>query len=129
MIKDKNTIIFEYIDRTCEKVQVYAGKCRYNYKCHLNSVHEAWKANDKKIAMLMCFDSNGFPFIHFVNVRNKRFIDNTLGYYISKNQCYFVRYIKKKEFDIVGNIFTNYRKEIKTILPWYYRIAHKLDSI
>lgn len=113
-------------------VEVKAGLCRYNYKCHLNTVHDAVNNNEGCIAMLVCFDKREpkYSFIHFVNVSIfGEYTDNTLGYWIKDYNCYLIKEIGMEDFDRIGDIFDDYRKHIKSILPFYHRLFHKLDDI
>ncbi len=46
-------IIKNMVITTLPKISVIGGKCRFNYKCHVNAVHDAINENHDKIAM--CF--------------------------------------------------------------------------
>jgi len=104
------------------KIKVKSGKCRYNYKCHRNAVHDALNKNHEKIAMCFYIDDNQ-PIIHFINVDEKgRFIDNTIGRWSEQLDYYFIRYIYKNQFFDIDDIFGNYRLQIRNELPLYIRI-------
>ena len=115
-------IIKDHILSTCEKIkEVKAGELRYNYKCHLNSVHHALCENHLKIAM--CFYMDGdLPIIHFINVSvNKVYTDNTLGVWCTKHDYYLIKLIDSSEFWDIEKTFSAYRKEIMRKLPFYVR--------
>ena len=118
----KNKIVAEH-----KKIKVKPGKCRYNFKCQMNAVHEALKKGDKKIAMTVYFDGS-YPIIHFVNYRKGKFVDNTLGQWSSQNDYYFIRWIIEEEFWEVNDIFTAYRKEIKKSISWWVRLTSNYDA-
>lgn len=113
--------IKKYVENTYKPIKVESGKCRYNYKCQMNAVHEAIKKKHKKIAMCVCVE-NGFVFIHFINYRKGIFIDNTLGEWSAIHDYYLVRFIKEKEFYSVNSIFTSFRGHLQTKLSWLVRL-------
>lgn len=99
----------------------------YNYMCHANSVHIAVKNKHEKIALCYILDE-GVPIIHFINVNNKGYVDNTLGYFTKFNDYYFVRFINKNEFDDVFTIHKKLRKQIKNQLPFFIRILANFEA-
>lgn len=126
MFEDKKNKIFQsYVDGTFKMIEVKPGKCRYNFRCHLNSVHEAMKHNHDKIAMVVYFVKGNDPIVHFINYNGKKFVDNTLGQWTTFNEYHFVRWISKDEFSRVNTIFTNFCKTIHNMMPWYIRWTHK----
>ncbi len=109
------------------RIEVTAGKLRYNHQCHMNSVHEAKKHKHKKLAMCIYFDGD-YPIIHFINYDGKKFICNTLGEWINCYDFYFVRWIKDKDMWNINDIFTNYRRELRKTLSWWVRLISKYDA-
>ena len=105
-----------------EKIKVKAGKCRYNFRCQYNAVHEAKKAGDNKIAMTMYLDDN-HPIIHFVNYQNSEFIDNTLGEWSQKNEYYFVKWIEEEDMWNVDDFFTAFRIDLRSKLSWWLKLT------
>lgn len=106
---------------TMPKIKVKSGVCRYNFRCQLNSVHDALNDEQDKIAMCFYFDES-YPIIHFLNIDNEgNYIDNTLGRWSETFDYYLIRTIEKDSFFKINDIFTAYRKEVKTKLPWYVR--------
>lgn len=106
---------------TMPKINVKAGLCRYNFRCHLNSVHDALNDEQDKIAMCFYLD-DGFPIIHFLNIDNENnYIDNTFGRWSETFDYYLIRTIEKESFFSINDIFRAYRKEIKSKLPCYVR--------
>lgn len=114
--------IVNYTIATYKKIKVNPGKCRYNYMCHSNAVHEAKKKKHKKIAMVIYIDE-GYPIIHFINFKNKKFKDNTLGQWTKNNEYYFVRWIKNDEMWEVHTIFRAFKKEIRKKLNWWTKLT------
>lgn len=119
-IKAREEII-DYIKGNFSSIEVRPGKCRYNFRCHDNAVHEASKKNHKKIALCVYID-NGWPIIHFINYNKKKFRDNTLGQWASQYEYYLIRFIEAKDMWNVHHIFEEYRKELGRKLNWKTRI-------
>lgn len=114
--------------KTMPKINVKSGNCRYNFRCHYNSVHEALNNNDEKIAMVFYFIGTNKPILHFVNVdKNGIFTDNTIGRWSEIYDYYLIKYIKKEKFFNIDNIFANYRKKLKEYLPFYVRILSDIE--
>lgn len=120
-------IICDIVINDFKPIKVKSGKCRYNYKCHKNAVHEA--INNKEEFLAMCFYiDDGYPIIHFLNINKKgKYIDNTLGHWSKNIDFYLIKKINKKDFFMIDNIFSTYREEMKTKIPWYIRWFTNLD--
>jgi hypothetical protein len=119
--KKSEKIIKKFIESTMPKIKVESGLCRFNLKCHMNSVHDALNNNQNKIAMCFYIDSNQ-PIIHFLNIDSEgRYIDNTLGRWSEIYDYYLIKEIDSSDFFEINSIFSEYRKELKLKLPWYIR--------
>ena len=114
--------IIDYLRGTKDRIEVKPGKCRYNFRCQYNAVHEAIEQKQKRIAMAMYIDE-GYPIIHFLNVdRRGKFIDNTLGHWSTQNEYFFIKYIDEVDYFKVDSIFTSYRKELQRKLTFFTRL-------
>lgn len=114
--------ICNYIVSKYNTIEVKAGKCRFNYQCHRNSVSEAKKHNHKKLAMVVYIE-DGYPIIHFINYNNKTFIDNTLGEWTSQVDYYFIKWIKAKDMWDVFTVFNAFRGELRKQLSWWVKLT------
>ena len=114
--------IYQYIISHFETIDVESGKCRFNYKCQMNSVHEAKKHKHKKIAMCVYID-DGQPIIHFINYHNDCFVDNTLGEWSKCYNYYFIKFIDEKDFWDVNVFFTAFREDLGRKLNWWTRLT------
>lgn len=126
MINVKSRIesfIGHYIRSNHQKIHVAPGECRYNFQCHSNAVHDAIVNNWPTISLCVYFDSGG-AIIHFLNVKDGLFVDNTLGTWCRNKEYYHIRFIDQNEFDDVHCIHASYRKYLKSMLPWYLRLFH-----
>lgn len=112
----RNKIVSEH---NC--IKVFPGKCRWNFRCSFNAVHEAIRKGDKKIAMVVYFDRD-YPIIHFINFRKGKYIDNTLGEWTSRYEYYLIKFIEKEDFWNVNYIFDKYRETLQNYLPFWTRI-------
>jgi len=121
--------ICKYVKDNYFPIKIEAGKCRYNFRCHLNAVNDAIESGDDKIAMCVYIDE-GYPVIHFLNYKSntesEKFIDNTLGHWCKTKDYYFVRFIESGSFFSISSIFKDFRKSLCMRLPW---IIQKLKTV
>ena len=129
MFKEKaKLIIRNYVKSTYSKIEVNPGLYRFNYKCHCNAVHDAIVNNEDYIALVMILNSTDV-IIHFINInKDEIYTDNTLGHWSSTYDYYLVKYVYRKSFFKIENIFSNYRVELNNILPWWVRNFISLDT-
>lgn len=120
-------VIYDHIISKYNKIEVKPGKCRYNFRCQMNAVHEAKKHKHKKIAMCVYMDDGIYPIIHFVNYNKKVFTDNTLGQWSSQHDYYFIRWIEDKDMFYVDTIFTAFRRELRNQLSWWLRLTSNFE--
>ena len=113
--------IIKYLELNHNKIDVLAGQCRFNQKCHMNAVHDAVVNGEKRIALIMCVDrKDNCAYIHFINVKeNGVFVDNTLGYWVTKHDNYFIRYIERSEFDDITDVFIKFRESLHAKLSFF----------
>lgn len=116
------TQIIEHVTSKYNKIKVKAGKCRYNFYCHANAVHEAKKHKHKKLAMCVYID-DGYPIVHFVNYNKGKFIDNTLGEWSQQHDYYFIKWVKEDEMWDIFNIHTSFKKELRKTLSWWVKLT------
>lgn len=114
--------ISHYILENYDEIKVSPGKCRFNFKCHNNAVHEAKKNQHKKLAMCVYFD-DGYPIIHFINYKKGKFIDNTLGEWSSQVDFYFIDWIYDRDMWNIDNIFSDFRVKLGENLSWWVRLT------
>ena len=119
--KKAKKFIKNMIIATMPKINVKSDKCRYNFRCQMNAVHEALNKNQDKIAMCFYLDGD-YPIIHFINVNDKgEYVDNTLGRWSETFDYYLIRLIDKDSFFKINDVFSAYRKELRLKLPWCVR--------
>lgn len=115
-------IVKKMVIENHQKINVKAGVCRYNFRCQNNAVHDAINDKQDKIAMCIYFYGE-HPIIHFINVnKDGEYIDNTLGHWSATYDYYLIKYIENNSFFNIDKIFTEYRKELRSRLPFLVRI-------
>ena len=121
-------VIYNKIISNHEQIEVVSGKCRYNFRCSFNAVHDAIKKKHKNIAMVMYIHKDTLDcIIHFVNYKKGVYTDNTLGEWSSKYDCYFIKFVKEVEFWDINHIFSRYRKELRNNLSWWLRLTSDVE--
>ena len=114
--------ILKYIISKYNKIEVKAGKLRYNFRCHNNSVHFAKRKGDKKLAMVVYIE-DGYPIVHFINYSKKQFIDNTLGEWATQVDYYFIKWIKEEDYFDIFTVFDAFKEELGKTLNWWTRLT------
>ena len=109
-----------------EKISVVSGECRYNFMCHRNAVHDALNANQDEVAMCFYIDDDQ-PIIHFINIEDGRYVDNTLGRWSDMHDYYLIKTIGKEDFFNIADIFVDYRKQLQGRLPILIRWFNNID--
>lgn len=112
------------------KNKIIAGDCRFNYKCHLNSVHEAIKNNQDQIAICIYFNEvDDLIGLHFMNYNKETdmYIENTHGEFSQIFSYYFLEYLHKDFFWKTGIPFLNWRNFFRTKLPWWLQLLSDFE--
>lgn len=121
-------MFYHYIVSTKDRIEVSPGKCRYNFRCHMNAAHEAMKHNHSSLAMVVYMhNSKVDPIIHFVNYHNGKYVDNTLGEWSRKHEYYLIKHIYPEDYVHIESIFTSYRKTIRRKWSWWLRLTSDLQ--
>lgn len=107
-------------------VQMTPGKCRYNYKCHKNAVHEAFICGQDYVGMGFYMEED-YPIIHFWNVSGDTRTDNTLGEWSRYYTYYEVKLIHMEEFENIDQIFYDYANSLCQKMPWWVRTFKNID--
>lgn len=117
-------LFYDEIISTKERIEVKPGKCRYNFRCQMNAVHEAVENDHEKLAMVVYLhDCKCDPIIHFINYHNGEYVDNTLGQWSKNHEYYLIKYVTKDDFFNINYIFDSYRNTIRKQFSWWYRIT------
>ncbi len=127
--KKSQNEIRKYIKATFKKIDVKAGKCRFNFRCQLNAVHEAIENSEDKVALIIYINKGSSEcIVHFVNVdENGIFTDNTLGHWSKCQDFYFIKYIDEKNFFSINNVLIEYKKFFRKQLNIVTRILSDVE--
>lgn len=116
-----------HLRATKNKIDVRPGKCRFNYKCQCNAVHEAINKKQSRVAMCMYIDGD-YPIIHFVNVSKKgKFKDNTLGNWATNYEFFFIKYVDDVDYFNINDVFNSYSKELRNQLSFFTRLLSDIE--
>lgn len=116
-----------HLRATKDKIDVRPGKCRFNYRCQNNAVHEAINLHQDKVAMCVYIDE-GYPIIHFVNVSRKGiFTDNTLGNWAPNYEFFLIKYVDSVDYFNINDVFLSYRKELRRKLTFFTRLFSDIN--
>ena len=122
-----NQVVVDHVKTNYRLCSVKPGKCRYNFYCHANAVHDALKRGQNRLGLVVYIEK-GQPIVHFVNeAKGGHFKDNTLGYWSRSVDYYFIRWIGSGEFDDVFKIRDTLYKQFKKLIPWYVRWFCKFE--
>jgi len=120
--------IHEFVKLNYKQMEVIGGKCRYNFRCHMNAVHDAIDNDEKRLALCMYIHGD-HPIIHFVNIdKDGTYIDNTLGHWSSAHKYYFVRDVKEKEFFDVNSTLSTFRYELRNKLTFFTKLFSDIEN-
>lgn len=121
--KQQHKIVRTFAHTCFNKIEVKAGECLYNFRCHRNVVHFAKKKKHNRVAMVL-YDNWTYINIHFINVYNSKkkwnyFVDNTIWEWCSEYDYYFIRWIMEDDFMNIDDIFWDIRVELTRLFPFY----------
>lgn len=121
---DYDIRVKNYIKNKHHKINVKPWACRWNFRCHLNAVHEAIEAKQNRIAAVVHFENwSSQAIVHFVNVdEDGIFTDNTLWHWCTQSEYYLLEYIDETRFFRIGAILTQYKEFLWEQVPWYIRL-------
>lgn len=119
--------IINYLRATKNKIDVHPGKCRFNYMCHKNAVHEAINKKQDKVAMCIYIDDD-YPIIHFINISKKgKYVDNTLGNWAENYEYFIIKHIDKVDYFNIDDVFISYRKELWNKLSFFTKLMSDIE--
>lgn len=67
------------------------GECRWNFRCFYNAVHHTTTEKKCQSHLVFCVEKESdYCFLHVINQKNGKWIDNTLGYTYSMYDYYYI---------------------------------------
>lgn len=88
-----------------DKDEMKIGDSFYNYKCHLNAVQYIKNGQADEVYLCVYIEDN-YPIVHFINKKDDKYIDNTLGWLYETIDYYIIKKVSEDEYDNIGNILT-----------------------
>lgn len=100
---------------TCQRIDPAlfdVGAMRYNYKCHLNAVHEQHVDSSLGIFLVYSIDAEDFGFLHVINRTTAgRYVDNTLGADSFRHQHFYIKEILPDNYQNIERWFQTIRQD------------------
>lgn len=121
--------IRKYCESQYKKINVIPGDCHFNYRCHKEAVHYALKNNDKKIALVVYRNfKESLPCVHFLNYHDKKFVDNTIGYWCNMHEYRFIRWIPVEEFWDATSILADTKQFFRNMATPLEKLLGDIDN-
>lgn len=79
------------------------GDSYYNRRCHLNAVQYVKQDKAKEVYLCVYID-NGQPIVHFINKKDDKYIDNTLGWLYEQMEYYIVKQVNETEYNDIWEL-------------------------
>lgn len=116
--------VLRYVSLSFPRIAVKAGEMRMNHKCHLNSVHEAWRDNDLRVCMVYQVTRHNEVVVHFINQEKEtgEYVDNTLGEWSRYNTYHLIRVIDEEEYGNVSTVLQEAQEWTRSRIGFVNRI-------
>lgn len=111
------------------KEDMIMGNGIFNHRCHLNAVQEVKIGNADEIYLCVTF-INGESFIHFINKKDNKYIDNTLGWQYENYEYCIIRKIEDCEYNRINSILNNTKKHLfYSCTNWFERLLSNSEDL
>lgn len=94
-----------------DKDEMKIGDSFYNYKCHLNAVQYIKTGQADEVYLCVYIEDN-YPIVHFINKKEGKYIDNTLGWLYEDIEYYIIKKVSEDEYCNIGNLLTYTQRSI-----------------
>lgn len=99
--KSNRQIIYErllpYAEKNFKKITVEMGEYQGNKMCHHNARQKVEEGKSEGVAAVLAFLDRSGVNVHYLNVTDGKYVDNTLGYLSKANTYYLVEEYTKEE--------------------------------
>lgn len=92
------------------KSEMLLGKGLFNNKCQWNAVQRVKDGKCQEVYLCVCISDTEFPIIHFINKKDDKYIDNTLGFKYEEYRYYIIRKIDESEYFKTNEILCDTKK-------------------
>ena len=105
--KINNFAILNYKQIHYNSGHMIMGEGIFNNRCQLNAVQSVKEGKSDKVILCICIDDNSNdPSIHFINMKDNKYIDNTLGYFYRNYTYYIIREVESNEYKDINKLLT-----------------------
>jgi len=106
-----------YIKTNYKKINhkdMVLGDSYYNRRCHLNAVQ--YIKQDKAEEVYLCiYIDNGQPIVHFINKKDDKYIDNTLGWLYEQMEYYIIKQVNETEYNNIWNLLKETKESLTNL--------------
>ena len=108
-----------------DKKDMELGNLVYNYMCHMNAVQYIKTGQAEEVYLCIYIDNN-YPVVHFINKKEGKFIDNTLGWRYEQLEYYIIKKVSEDEYNNTYNRY--YAKQIADVLRKFAEKPQNIDN-
>lgn len=90
------------------------GDLYYNHRCHLNAVQYVKNKKCNEVYLCVTVEDN-YPIVHFINKKDNKYIDNTLGWKYEYIDYYVIRKINSDEYKCIDDILAQTQRTLTRI--------------
>lgn len=105
------------IDKYClvnyeklNKDSMELGEGLFNNRCQWNAVQQLEKGKFKEVYLCICMNDSEYPIVHFINKKDGKYVDNTLGFKYREYDYYIIRKIDSSELHKTNDILYDTKK-------------------
>jgi hypothetical protein len=126
-IKLYRYVVANYI--TLNTKDFIMGECRWNQKCHYNSVHAIKEGTATKVFMCYALIDNQI-FLHYINQNDDgKYIDNTFGWRYEEAEYYLIREVSESEYKSLPRYITTFNNNnIRLLGKWPFKTQIKKEQ-
>ena len=106
--------IVEHVKSNYQKINkndMQLGDLYFNYRCHMNAVQYI-KTNKADEVYLCVYIEDNYPIVHFINKKEDKYIDNTLGWYYEQLDYYIIKRVSEEEYINIWDLLTDTQKNL-----------------
>lgn len=101
----------------------------FNFRCHENSIQYA-KTNEGYGVAEVIYIDGGKPILHYVNTKEGKFYETTLGWRAETFEYYKIRDIHQKDWQYIHSEFSRSLDSwMKQFTTWFDRAILRIDRI
>lgn len=106
--------IIEYVKTNYQRIdksEMELGNLVYNYMCHMNAVQYIKTGQADEIYLCVYVEDN-WPTVHFINKKESKYIDNTLGWRYEQLDYYIIKKVSEDEYNNIWDLLKSTQRSI-----------------